>query len=101
MLAIFISQQASVEFPYLTLAVSQRAKHAVFARNHKLQPFSQQLFVEQVADTNPTHATDLILVAGADAPASRTDGGTVASLFAQPFLFHVVGENNVSVVADH
>jgi hypothetical protein len=53
---------------------------------------------QQLADADAADAADLVGVAGADAAAGGADGGAAAGLVEAVF-FHVVGEDDVRVVA--
>ena len=55
--------------------------------------------VQQLADADAEPPADLVLVARADAAAGGADLPLGAAL-GEPLLFHVVGEDDVGVVAD-
>ena len=56
--------------------------------------------VQQLADAHGGDAADLVLVAGADAAAGGADGLLGARLV-EAFFLHVIGEDDVGVIADH
>ena len=63
------------------------------------QPFAQMIGIEQLADAHGGDAADLVLVAGADAAAGGADG-LFRPRLVEAFFLHVIGENDVGVVAD-
>src|SRR5262249_28740824 len=76
----------------------QAGQHAVLDLDHGRQAGPQVLGVEQLAQAYAAAPARLVLVAGADAPAGGAD--RAGRRFGQLFLFLVVREDDVGVVAD-
>ena len=74
-------------------------KRRFFALHDGAESFAQVLRVEQFAEADGELPAQLVLVAGTDAAAGGADG-LAARALVEAFLFHVIGENDVGVIAD-
>ncbi len=82
------------------MSVGERDHQPVLARHDLPEPLAQVVRVEQLADADAEPPADLVLVARPDAAAGGADLPLRTAL-GQPLFFHVVGEDDVGMVAEN
>src|SRR5262249_61083259 len=66
---------------------------------NKAQAVTQECRLQQIAHTDAAGPAYFVLIARANSPAGGADGIAVAR-FAQALFFQVIGENDVSMIAE-
>src|SRR5262245_20699707 len=77
----------------------KRGKDLVLSRQDRAETLSKMLRMKQLTNADPAGTPELILVARSNATAGRADRG-VRSRLRKTLFFHVIGEDQMGVVAE-